>query len=166
MFGYLTAERALRCQRITFICSIAHLCQKQLQGSEISPKRITKIFLTHLHGDHSFGLAGVLCLMGKSHEAEKSDIVVDIYGPIGESLLALAVCAVLNLSRHRHPRLCPCHAPPHLQLHLCASSDPRAPHRERKTARLKSRLVHRTRALLAKGRLLREARLDQPLPPS
>jgi hypothetical protein len=100
MFGYLTAERALRCQRITFICSIAHLCQKQLQGSEISPKRITKIFLTHLHGDHSFGLAGVLCLMGKSHEAEKSDIVVDIYGPIGESLLALAVCAVLNLS---HP---------------------------------------------------------------
>jgi ribonuclease Z len=55
--------------------------------SNLKPSNIKKIFLTHLHGDHSFGLAGVLCLVGQSQEEERSSSqqVIDIYGPEGMS---------------------------------------------------------------------------------
>ena len=61
--------------------------QIQIQKSRIRASKVKKIFLSHAHGDHSFGLPGVLCLMGQStqDEREKVDYVepVDIYGPEG-----------------------------------------------------------------------------------
>lgn len=50
----------------------------------IRPSRVRRIFLTHLHGDHSWGLPGMLCLIGKDREADpQREQLVEIYGPEG-----------------------------------------------------------------------------------
>jgi hypothetical protein len=46
--------------------------QLQLQNSRIRISKIKKIFITHAHGDHSFGLPGVLCQIGQSTQDEVS----------------------------------------------------------------------------------------------
>jgi ribonuclease Z len=57
--------------------------QLQVQKTNaIKPGKITKIFITHAHGDHSFGLPGLLCLMGQAERGPESP-VIDIYGPQG-----------------------------------------------------------------------------------
>jgi len=52
-----------------------------MNASQVKAKDITKIFITHAHGDHSFGLASLLCLLGVSRDLESPPI--DIYGPEG-----------------------------------------------------------------------------------
>jgi ribonuclease Z len=53
--------------------------QRQLRIAKESPMKITKIFITHWHGDHSLGLAGLLF----SYMLHKRKDKLEIYGPKG-----------------------------------------------------------------------------------
>lgn len=53
--------------------------QHQIMRTTLKPRKVTKIFITHLHGDHIFGLPGFLS--SRSHQG--GDSPVTIYGPKG-----------------------------------------------------------------------------------
>lgn len=50
-----------------------------------NPGRITKVFISHLHGDHLFGLPGLLCTvsLNSNPDPQQNLSCVDIYGPRG-----------------------------------------------------------------------------------
>jgi ribonuclease Z len=83
--------------------------QLKLQSSRIRLSKISKIFISHTHGDHAFGLGGVLCKLGEAAKERLSnddinDIEpIDIYGPEG---IRDYIRAVLQLTYSRV-------APPH-----------------------------------------------------
>jgi ribonuclease Z len=55
--------------------------QHQILNTHIRPRKITKIFITHLHGDHIFGLPGFLSSRSFQSSDEQTDL--EIYGPVG-----------------------------------------------------------------------------------
>ncbi len=69
--------------------------QHQLLRSEIKSSQIRRIFITHMHGDHIFGLIGAIASSGLAGNAHK----IDIYGPAGlsEYLQACAKYSYMNL---------------------------------------------------------------------
>lgn len=55
--------------------------QTQLMKSNIRPGKLDKIFITHLHGDHVFGLPGLLCTISLNCSEERP--AIHVYGPAG-----------------------------------------------------------------------------------
>ena len=55
--------------------------QNQILETTIRPRKVSKIFITHLHGDHIFGLPGFLSSRAFQANEEQTDL--DIYGPVG-----------------------------------------------------------------------------------
>lgn len=53
--------------------------QHQILHTSIKPRRIEKIFITHLHGDHIYGLPGLLA----SRSFQGGESLVTLYGPPG-----------------------------------------------------------------------------------
>ncbi|WP_068671943.1 ribonuclease Z [Oceanobacillus sp. Castelsardo] len=53
--------------------------QHQILHTSIKPRKINKIFITHLHGDHIFGLPGLL----SSRSFQGGNTELTIYGPSG-----------------------------------------------------------------------------------
>lgn len=68
--------------------------QRQLIFGKISPMKITKIFISHFHGDHILGLPGLLQSMNFGGRENS----LDIYGPKGifkikEAIFNLSYCS-------------------------------------------------------------------------
>lgn len=53
--------------------------QHQILHTSLKPRKIAKIFITHLHGDHIFGLPGLI----GSRSFLGGDEPLDIFGPLG-----------------------------------------------------------------------------------
>lgn len=53
--------------------------QHQILHTSLKPRKIGKVFITHLHGDHIFGLPGLI----GSRSFLGGDEQLDIYGPVG-----------------------------------------------------------------------------------
>jgi len=65
--------------------------QHQIMKSNIKSSQITKIFITHMHGDHIYGLPGLLATLGLSGNSKG----IEIYGP---SELRSFIYSALNSS--------------------------------------------------------------------
>ncbi len=78
---------AVRCSKEIYMFDCGEGTQRQMMISPFSFMKIKAIFITHMHGDHVFGLPGLLQTMGLS--GRKDPLVV--YGPEGfpESIQAM-----------------------------------------------------------------------------
>ncbi|MDR0300356.1 MAG: ribonuclease Z [Streptococcaceae bacterium] len=57
--------------------------QRQILATTLKPRKVTKVFITHMHGDHIFGLPGFLASRNFQASEEKGQTDLDIYGPVG-----------------------------------------------------------------------------------
>jgi len=62
-----------------FLIDCGEGTQKQFRHANISPAKVTKILITHWHGDHVFGLPGLLTTLAKFAPGKK----LELYGPAG-----------------------------------------------------------------------------------
>src|SRR5699024_662149 len=53
--------------------------QHQILRTNLKPRKINKIFITHLHGDHIYSLPGLL----SSRSFSNGDDLLTVYGPQG-----------------------------------------------------------------------------------
>jgi len=79
-----TLERGLPCIAIVYqgrilLLDVGEGCQYRLQRAGLSLHRVEAIAITHLHGDHIFGLPGLLQTMSMLSRKEP----LYIYGPRG-----------------------------------------------------------------------------------
>jgi ribonuclease Z len=77
--GRFMTSQFLNIQQHYFLIDCAEGTQMRLQEFNCRPQRIEHIFISHLHGDHVFGLVGLLLSLGLNHRTEE----LNIYAPKG-----------------------------------------------------------------------------------
>lgn len=73
------ALKLLEERKTVWLFDCGEATQHQILQTALKPRRIEKIFITHLHGDHIFGLPGLL----GSRSFQSGDTELTIYGPKG-----------------------------------------------------------------------------------
>lgn len=57
--------------------------QRQMRIAGIKPAKITRLCISHWHGDHVFGIPGLLSTMGADRTGQEEEQILHIYGPKG-----------------------------------------------------------------------------------
>lgn len=86
----------------TYLVDCGEGSSRQLLRGNIDPLSIKGIFISHLHGDHCFGLPGVIELISQRHAAagaSERGQPLQVYGPPGIQQLVKAALSV-SLSAH------------------------------------------------------------------
>jgi ribonuclease Z len=74
---------AIRLNREIILFDCGEGTQRQLMNTQVSFMKITKIFISHFHGDHFLGLPGLVQSMAFNNRKE----TLEIYGPKGTSII-------------------------------------------------------------------------------
>ncbi len=90
---------ALKYQGDVYLFDCGEGTQRQLMGSSLSFMKIKKIFITHFHGDHFLGLAGLIQSMNLNDRKEP----LEIYGPVGPTKEAVRTMATVGHFRPGFP---------------------------------------------------------------
>lgn len=69
----------VKCRNYDVLLDCGEGTQRQMKIKKISPHRIRKVFISHWHGDHTLGLAGLMQTLGMTDYQG----VLEIYGPKG-----------------------------------------------------------------------------------
>ena len=77
----MTSATLLRLGGMTFLFDAGEGVQRQIMSTRGSPQDITRIFITHLHGDHVLGLPGLLLELQQTRGVNDKEI--EVYGPPG-----------------------------------------------------------------------------------
>ncbi|MFC0269846.1 ribonuclease Z [Metabacillus herbersteinensis] len=73
------ALQLLEERKAVWLFDCGEATQHQILHTSIKPRRIEKIFITHMHGDHIYGLPGLL----GSRSFQGGETLLTIYGPKG-----------------------------------------------------------------------------------
>jgi ribonuclease Z len=102
VYGRFPSAQYLVIQNKHFLIDCGEGCQLQLARYEIPIHKIEHIFISHLHGDHYLGLAGLLFSM----HLQKRKADLHLYSPPGLNEIILLQLkysrSVLNYSLHFH----------------------------------------------------------------
>ncbi|MED4550999.1 MBL fold metallo-hydrolase, partial [Bacillus licheniformis] len=73
------ALKLLEERRSVWLFDCGEATQHQILHTSIKPRKIEKIFITHLHGDHVYGLPGLV----SSRSFQGGEGPLTVYGPQG-----------------------------------------------------------------------------------